>query len=190
LKILFEQQGKVSGLLIDEIDGMPSSAVYRHRFGSLVRAYHLIGYTPDRDLAFIETNRRLRAMHPELVTAVTHSLQGVGDQVQRDAETDLITVNNAFTVSVVLARFEKTPAGSPRWTIRLDHSLSPDLTVAIRLDGANAGVLDYYLLPSLDVRADRVRVAEENGLSVDTYRLDSLDYLYGMAVQVKIEVAA
>ena len=169
---------------------MPSSAVYRHRFGSLVRAYHLIGYTPERDFAFIETNRRLRAMHPELVEAVTQSLESIGDHVSRDAKTDLITVNRSFTVSVVLARFEKTPAGSPRWTIRLDHSLAPDLTVAIRLNAANGGVLDYYLLPSLDVRADRVRVAEENSLCVDTYRLDSLDYLYGLAVQVQIEVAA
>jgi hypothetical protein len=190
LKILFESQGKVSGLMIDEMEGMPSSAVYRHRFGSLVRAYHLIGYTPDRDFEFIEINRRLRTLHPELVSEVVRSLEGVSDHVERDEQTDLILVNRFFTVSVVLARFEKTPAGSPRWTIRLDHGLAPDLTVAIRMNHSNAGALDYYLLPSLDIRAERLRVAEDNGLCLDTYRLDSLDYLYGMAVQVQIEVAA
>jgi len=190
LKVLLEHQGKVSGLLIDEMEGMPSSAVYRHRFGSLVRAYHLIGYTPERDFAFIETNRRLRALYPEVVANVVHALEGVGDQVERDERTDLIRVNRAFTISVALARFEKTPAGSPRWTIRLDHSLAPDLTVAIRLNDTNTSALDYYLLPSLDIRVERLRVAEENGLCLDTYRLDSLEYLYGMAAQVQIEVAA
>jgi DNA invertase Pin-like site-specific DNA recombinase len=190
LRILLEHQGKVSGLLIDEMEGMPSSAVYRHRFGSLVRAYQLIGYTPERDFSFIETNRRLRAMHPELLANVVRRLEDVGDQVHLDADTDIITVNDSFTVSVVLARFEQTPAGTPRWTIRLDRGLTPDLTVAMRLNDANTGVLDYYLLPSLDIRAERLRVAEDNGLCVDTYRLDSLDYLYGMAVQVNIEVAA
>lgn len=190
LKLLLAHQGKVSGVLIDEVEGMASSAVYRHRFGSLVRAYQLIGYTPDRDFEFIEVNRRLRALHPEVVAEVVRSLQTVGDHVSRDERTDLITVNGTFTVSIVLARFEKTSTGSPRWTIRLDHGLAPDLTVAVRLNATNAGALDYYLLPSLDIRAERLRVAEDNGLCLDTYRLDTLDYLYGLAVQVQIEVAA
>lgn len=190
LKLLLEHQGKVSGVLIDEVEGMASSAVYRHRFGSLVRAYQLIGYTPERDLEFIEVNRRLRALHPQLVAEVVRSLQTVGDHVQRDERTDLITVNGAFTVSIVLARFQTTSAGSPRWTIRLDHGLAPDLTVAVRLNESNAGALDYYLLPSLDIRAEHLRVAEDNGLFLDTYRLETLDYLYGLAVQVQIEVAA
>jgi len=41
---LHQQTGWLSGLIIDEAEDMPSSSVYRHRFGSLVRAYQLIGY--------------------------------------------------------------------------------------------------------------------------------------------------
>lgn len=190
LRLLLEHEGKVSGVLIDEVEGMASSAVYRHRFGSLVRAYQLIGYTPERDLAFIEINRRLRDLHPQIVGEVVRCFENVGEHVERDDSTDLITVNGSFTVSIVLARFERTGAGHPRWTIRLDHGLAPDLTVAIRMNAENASALDYYLLPSLDVRADRLRIAEDNGMVLDTYRLDSLEYLYGMAVQVQIEVAA
>jgi len=44
LKVVFEQHGKISGVLIDEMDAMPSTASYRHRFGTLVRAYALVGY--------------------------------------------------------------------------------------------------------------------------------------------------
>jgi hypothetical protein len=36
----------------------------------------------------------------------------------------------------------------------------------------------------------RLRVAEENGTGFDSYRFDSLDYFYGMAALVSIEVAA
>ena len=189
LKVLFENRGKVSGLLIDETDGMPSSAVYRHRFGSLVRAYQLIGYEPDRDFAFIEINRQLRALHPEVIAEVVRALEGVGGKIARDDETDLITINGYVTVSIVLARYETTETGSPRWTIRLDRGLSPDVTIAVRLD-ASMKPLDYYLLPSLDIHAERVRVAEENGIGLDSYRFESLEYFYGMAVQVRIEVAA
>ncbi len=53
----------MSGILITETDEMPSPAGYRHRFGSLVRAYELIGYTPDRGYGFIEINGALRQMH-------------------------------------------------------------------------------------------------------------------------------
>ena len=54
---------------------MPSSSVYRHRFGSLVRAYQLIGYAPARDYRYIEINRALRDMHPSVIGKVMHEIQ-------------------------------------------------------------------------------------------------------------------
>ena len=36
---------------------MASSSTFRQRFGSLVRAYALIGYAPAKDFRYIETNR-------------------------------------------------------------------------------------------------------------------------------------
>jgi DNA invertase Pin-like site-specific DNA recombinase len=190
LKTLLAQRGKLSGLLIDETDDMPSTASYRHRFGSLVQAYEMVGFTPERDYAFLETNRQLRRLYPELVGDVVRSLAGAGAHVERDAATDLLTVNGLFTVSIVLSRYEVTPGGAPRWTIRFDRSLDPDLTIAVRMDADNETPLDYYLMPSLDVRVERMRIASENFLGVDAYRYESLDYFFGMAEQVHIEVAA
>lgn len=43
LKNLLARVGTLSGVLIDEADDMPSSAVYRHRFGSLTRLQHREG---------------------------------------------------------------------------------------------------------------------------------------------------
>jgi hypothetical protein len=43
-----EQHGYLSGLIIDELECGPSSSAYRTRFGSLIRAYELIGFTPAR----------------------------------------------------------------------------------------------------------------------------------------------
>jgi hypothetical protein len=58
------------------------------------------------------------------------------------------------------------------------------------MDSTNAAPLDYYLLPSLDVRAGRLRVGQDNFFGIDAYRHESLSYFYGMAEQVTIEVAA
>ncbi len=190
LKSILDQHGKISGVLIDERDEMPSTASYRHRFGSLVRAYELVGYTPERDYSFVETNRQLRKLYPALVDDVSRSLSQAGAHVDRDEATDLLTVNGQFTVSIVLSRYEITPTGTPRWTLRFDRGLNPDLTIAVRMDSSNHAPLDYYIVPSLDVHTERLRVAPENFLGIDAYRYENLDFFLGMAEQVTIEVAA
>ena len=51
---------------------------YRHRFGSLVRAYQLIGYTPEIDYAYVEINRQLRKQHPAVIDSVLQRLREIG----------------------------------------------------------------------------------------------------------------
>jgi DNA invertase Pin-like site-specific DNA recombinase len=190
LRELRERHGKVSAILINETDGMPSSAAFRHRFGTLLRAYQLIGYTPDRDCAFIEINRLLRKMHAGTVEGVVAALQRLGAEVEREADTDLLLVNRELSVSLVLARCRRADAGRLDWQIRLEQGLHPDLTIAVRMDPTNEAPLDYYLLPSLDLRVERLRVGEHNGVELDGYRFDTLDFFYGMAERVRVEVAA
>ena len=191
LKQLFKRKRYLSGVVIDEEEDMPSSGAYSRRFGSLVRAYSLVGFTPDRDYRYIETNRALRRMHAEVVAEAIAEIDRIGGTVFRDTATDLLTVNGEFTASIVLARCQHTQAGSKRWTIRLDTGLAPDITVALRMNGANEAVLDYYLLPLPILDANRIRLAEENGLTLDAFRFGTLDFLFAMAERARItELAA
>jgi hypothetical protein len=148
---LLSERGTLSGLIIDEVEGMPSSSAYRHRFGSLVRAYQLIGFSPARDYRFIEINRALRSYHHDVVSETIGGIEAAGGVVRRDTETDLLLVNEEFTASVVIARCFSTARGSNRWKIRLDTGLHPDISIAVRMDEANAAARDYYLLPRLDM---------------------------------------
>jgi hypothetical protein len=179
LRSLLQRHGRLSALLIDEAEPGPTSGVYRYRFGSLIQAYQAIEYTPERDVRFLEVNRQLRQLYPKIMTEVVDALAQVGGRVDRDASTDLLNINDLVTASVVLARAERTATGS-----------LPDLTIAIRMDAANAAPLDYFIFPALDVAADHVRLAEHNGIFVDAFRFDSLDFFYGIARQVHIEEAA
>ena len=137
LKELWTQHGRVSGLLIDEQEEMPSSAVFRNRFGSLVRAYQLIGYTPRTDYSFVAINRYLRGRHPEIVQQVITRLTDLGAQVERDPETQLLVLDQELTVSLVLSRCLRTDTGSARWMLRFEEGLRPDLTIAVRMSWAN-----------------------------------------------------
>jgi len=190
LRVLLQREGRISGLLIDETDGIASSSVFRHRFGSLIQAYKLISYTPGRDYQFIETNRQLRLMYPKVVTDVIGSIRQLGGEVDADPATDLLTVNEEFTASIVLARCRQRDDGSFRWLIRVDAGLKPDITVAVRMDSENRDPLDYYLLPSLDMTFERLTVNEDNPVSIETFRFDNLDFFFGMARRMRIPEAA
>ncbi len=190
LRGLLKQHGHINGILIDEADDLPSSAAFRYRFGSLISAYQLIGYDPQIDYSFIEINRRLRKQHPEIVASVIQKIETLGASAAWDEKTDLLWVNNEMRVSIVLCRHTMTIAGSSRWLIRLDAGLKPDITIAVRMGATNEGIRDYYVLPGIDMTWDNLRVAEANGIYLDTYQFDTLDYFFGMAERVKLEEAA
>ena len=190
LRGLLNQHGCISGIIIDEQEDLPSSAAFRHRFGSLVSAYRLIGYDPHIDYNFIEINRKLRKQHPEIVASVVRSVEALGAIASWDEKTGLLGLNSELQVSIVLCRHTTTVAGSSRWVIRLDASLKPDITIAVRMDATNETIRDYYLLPGIDMTWESLRVAEDNGIYLDAYRFDTLDYFFGMAKRVKIQEAA
>jgi DNA invertase Pin-like site-specific DNA recombinase len=190
LRNLYQHRGFLSGLVIDEAEGMPSTSVYSHRFGSLVRAYQMVGFTPDRDYRYLEINKFLRRFHPEIVNQTESQIAMLGGSVRRDPATDLLRINDEFSLSLVLARCQTPESGRHHWKVRFDTSLAPDITVAVRLDQTNEAARDYYLLPRLDFGQPRISLAERNAIEFESYRFDSLDYLYGMAERTRLRRAA
>jgi DNA invertase Pin-like site-specific DNA recombinase len=190
LRNLFKHRGYLSGLVIDEAEGMASSSVYAHRFGSLLRAYQLVGFTPARDLGYIETNRYLRRLHPKIVADVEAQIEHLGGRLYRQSDTDLLDVNHEFSVSLVLSRCQVLDSGARRWKVRLETSLTPDITLVIRLSSNNESPLDYYLLPSLCFEQSKLSLLERNPIELESFRFDTLDYLYGMAEHVRLRKAA
>ena len=187
---LYRKYGYLSGIIIDESSATAPSSAYAHRFGSLLRAYELVGYTPDRNYRYIEINRYLRSYHPTVVAQVTDQIIELGATAVRDSATDVLTINSEFTISIVVARHQLTQAASSRWKIRFDAGLRPDITVAVRMDHTNQAALDYYLLPRIDFGQPTIRLAQENGAILDTYRFDNLDYLFYMAERISLREVA
>lgn len=181
LTALLRRRGSLSGLLIDEQDAMPSSSAFRSRFGSLLRAYQLVGYTPARDYQYVAINRALRQMHAGVVAEAVTAISQAGGEVHRDPATDLLRINDEFTASIAISRCLVTPNGARRWHVRFDASLHPDITVAVRMDAGNREALDYFVLPRVDVDAPVLRLADENGARVDAYRTDTLSVFFQLA---------
>ena len=181
LEGLLAEIGFLSAFVIDEREDLPSSAVYARRFGGLHRAYSLIGYSLARDLRYIETNRFLRRLHPHILTSVVAGLESHGATVDRHPISDLLTVNHEFVVAISIARYSVSSAGVARWKARLDTGLGPDLTVVARMDCQNSEVRDYYVIPEKVLRFGNMSLVEQNGLFLETLRLDNLDPLFALA---------
>jgi hypothetical protein len=190
LRKLFHQHGKLSGILIDEVEGMPSSSVYRSRFGSLRRAYSLVGYTPERDYSFIEINRALRETHSRQIDEIAAQLAANGARVQGEPSTGVLNINGDFTAMLVIARCHTRPSGRCSWLIRLEQSQDWDLTIAARMTENNSAILDYYLLPRGDELSAKLRLAPDNPLVLDVYRFENLNYLYRLSRRTRIGDAA
>jgi DNA invertase Pin-like site-specific DNA recombinase len=190
LRSLLKRKGRLSGFLIDEESDMASSLIFRKRFNGLIHAYKLIGYTPEIDCEFIETNRYLRTLHPKVISDVVSRIHEVGGTVCTNADTDLLTINAEFTASIVIARCRASRSGSLRWLVRVDSGLKPDLTVAVRMCVDNLQPLDYYLLPRLDLTFERLNLAEDNPISLEAYRFNDLDFFIGMARRSLVAEAA
>ncbi|WP_447776690.1 recombinase family protein [Variovorax boronicumulans] len=190
LRHLYHERHALSGLLINSTDGMPSTSVYASRFGSLIRAYQLVGYTPSRDFQYIEINRILRRLHPTVIAETEAKMEALGGKVRREAATDLLQVNEEFSVSLVLARCQRRDSGHMFWKVRFDTGLCPDLTVVVRLAPENQTALDYYLLPRLDIAVPRINLGERNPIELENFRFENLEYLYGMAARTRLRRAA
>ncbi|MBX6741819.1 MAG: recombinase family protein [Acetobacteraceae bacterium] len=190
LRRLLAERGHLSGLIIDEAEGLPSSSAYQSRFGSLLRVYQLVGFTPKRDYRYLEINRLLRRLHPEIVAEIIAGISRVGGYVVQDPATDLLTINGELSVSVVVVRRRETAVGAARWHIRLDAGLMPDLTVAVRMNRENRAPLDYFILPSIDMFAAKLQLAEHNEAGLETYRFDDLGALYDLTGRIQLKEVA
>jgi hypothetical protein len=190
LAALFRHKGMISGLLIDEQEAMPSSSAYRSRFGTLLRAYQLVGYSPARNYEYVEINRALRKLYPKIVAESVAAIEGIGGRVRCNPATDLLTINDEFTASIVISRCQVSPRGSQRWNVRFDAGLRPDITVAVRMDETNRAALDYYILPRIDMELRVLRLSDENGARIDAYRTDSLSVFFQLAERIALEEVA
>jgi hypothetical protein len=60
----------------------------------------------------------------------------------------------------------------------------------IKVVSENQNALDYYLLPRIDMTVPRLRLAEDNGISLDAYRFEALEALFGLAARAELLEAA
>lgn len=71
----------------------------------------------------MEINRQLRTLLADIVDEAISNIAQLGGRVSQDDRSEVLTVNEEFTVSLCIARCQATAAGSLRWKIRFDKGV-------------------------------------------------------------------
>ncbi|MGC5791363.1 recombinase family protein [Herbaspirillum huttiense] len=186
LRRLLRQHGRLSGIIIDESNGCPSSSAFASRFGSLIRTYTLIGYDPGRDYRYLEINKKLREAHPKIVSAAIAAIHAVGATAEQDRKSDLLWINKEFSAALVLCRCRSLANGVNRWILRFDNLVRAEITIAVRMSEDACSIRDYYLLPHIDLFSQKLRLGETNENGFDAYRYDDLSMLTYLARRIAL----
>lgn len=185
---LLEEQGSLSGKIINAAAPRgPTKSMYIHRFGTLQAAYDLVGYEASANYHYFRVITQLhrRRMIENLVAAVGQA----GGFAVYDAKTQLLTINESFTIAVWIARRRSSPYGYSHWPFLKRRLLGADISVLIRVLPDNVTVRDYFIAPAWIAEQAPPMLSPNNGVRLDAFLFPSLEPLVAMARRAPIEGA-
>jgi len=154
LRALLAKKRRLSLALIQNSKDVPSPSTYRHRFGSLRRAYELIEYGRPDQFGPIDLRRRTQALREELVSRIAALFPDHVSIVRRGGRwRSQLRVTNGSIVSVLIARSVR-PWRNIRWRVNALPRESGNVTLLARLTEGNDSFLDFHILPNIDRRID------------------------------------
>jgi DNA invertase Pin-like site-specific DNA recombinase len=151
LKRLLDQHGRLSLRLVKESPCVPSPSTYRLRFGSLRKAYELIGYGHPEQFGPIDLRRRTQALRDELIEHLVRMFPNELTVVRRGGRwRSRVRIRGGLIVSVLLARSVQVSKEIVRWQIDPVRHESKFVTLLVRLDAKNQSFQDFHVLPRID----------------------------------------
>lgn len=153
LRTLFATEGRLSLRIIKNSTATPSPSTYRLRFGSLRRAYELIGYGRPDQFGPIDLRRRTQALRDELMARLAETHPDRVSIIRRGGRwRSRLLINSGLMVSVLIARSIHPWKQSIRWQVDPVRHERKFITLLARLDAANRSFLDFYVIPGMDRR--------------------------------------
>jgi recombinase len=174
LESLLREKGHLSAVMIDNADNLPRNATYIARFGSLRRAYELIGYHPDT-FKSSTARRAVRVVTNALADELGSKIQAAGISAVYDPAFGRLTIGSDLTVSIVLARCQRKSKGFLRWPIVRRIDLAARLTLCVRMKEGNTSILDFYLLPTKRALKPKLAFRIKHRARLEPYRIPTLD---------------
>jgi DNA invertase Pin-like site-specific DNA recombinase len=180
LRDIHDHHGKVTVALIDATPGLPNPKRIGETFGTLAEAYALAGVPDAEKLQHAKTKRSIQKMREATFAACKLLIERSGITLRDCDDRWCICMDEKIVVKLVVARARYDLKGRVRWRIPIHTAPIPDFVVCVRMDGANAGVLDYYLIPIQDFTEGHIILRGEHPADRADYRYPSLAAIFGV----------
>ncbi|MGA8409033.1 MAG: recombinase family protein [Candidatus Acidiferrales bacterium] len=151
LRRLLATSGRLTLELIQNTDGMPSPSTYRKRFGSLRRAYELIGYGCSERFELVDSRYRIMTLRDKLFARISELFSSDVSIVRRSGRwRGRLRFSNGTVVSVMIGRAIRVWKETIRWQIDPHPHERGLVALLARLKEGNGGFLDYHVLPRME----------------------------------------
>jgi DNA invertase Pin-like site-specific DNA recombinase len=148
LRLLLKRKGRLTSNIVRRATGVPCVSSYVKHFGSLRKAFALIGYVPSRDCAWIDARQHWSAVIAEHARQV-----GVALTAQTNPDDSSVIRKGSTRIFFLTARQKKRrPNHVETWRV-YRRKWRSGLLVVLRLDGANKEIADYLIFPTAKFRA-------------------------------------
>jgi len=153
LRKLLSSQGILTIDMIQNSPDVASPSTYVRRFGSLARAYELIGHGNPSHSVWVDSRRKRSSLREELVGQIAAMFPDHVSIVRRGSKwRSLLQLGDGSMVSVLVARMVRKPSGAIHWRINLAPHERRLVTLFARLSQDNNSFLDFHVLPNMDHR--------------------------------------
>ena len=148
LRTIRAANGRLSSTIIRRTVGAPSPASFRYRFGSLMRAYELIGY--DVPVArLVATRKRIQAMRSELMQQLQQMFPGDITVCGRGGRTrNWLQLKNGTKISVRVC-IRVAHVARPAWYVRPVQSERRWTALVVLMSCDNSGFEQHLVFHSM-----------------------------------------
>jgi hypothetical protein len=177
LKAFLGMNGKISHRRIRAALGLADSQTYINRFGSLRRAYALVGYPDLPNYRVYEEMLYRRQMRLQLLEELKREIVTAGGSMTFYGIAHDFIVNERTNGYFQLMKSCGRNSFSPTWKMRFLEPSDIDLYLFGRLLSAeDSAPIDYYAIPSVEVGCTTWTMHLKNG-AMDAYRFADLGRL-------------
>jgi DNA invertase Pin-like site-specific DNA recombinase len=189
LKRLLAKKGKLTEDMMRRSNGVPSLSTYVRRFGSVWRAYQLVGYRPSRRATLTSQSfGRLKRRQDALVSMIAESFLGQAQRCVLHGGRPAIRLDTGATVSVLVCKHYKIATErAVRWELRPVRAERGLVTLVALLDGDNCGFHGYCIMQGMDKTAEYQIKGESDPWLRSGVRLRGLGQLYRVVTEMMAE---
>jgi DNA invertase Pin-like site-specific DNA recombinase len=179
LRLLLHRKGKLtSGIIAGALDVSCVSSLAKH-FGSLRKAFALIGYVPEHDCDWMDNREAWNAVQARHAAHVADALRSNAKRPSgMGAVGGRLTIDGRTRVTFLVARQgkQRKPGHATYWRVYRGQKQSGLLAV-LRLDKANRAIEDYVLIPAAAIVKNYLRFSNRVALPGSAVRFDTLAQL-------------